>query len=249
MAIGLDTLILAIVGGILPAVFWLLFWLSEDAAHPEPPQLVRYVFLLGGLAVVPAYIYEKSFSQLAGLTITTAPIITIIVWAAMEEILKYIAFYLAVWDNKNYDEPVDALVYMITAALGFAALENTLFVIAALFRDGGTSLSFLLTGNFRFIGATIIHIVSSAALGGLVGAAFCLDKARRARNLLVGLVTATALHAAFNYFIITNTGGDIYIFLSLWLLALLVIYFFEPLKVMVCKITDTKPNAQKEIVS
>ena len=51
----------------------------------------------------------------------------IFVWVIIEEILKYTAALIVVFWHKAVDEPIDTIIYMITIALGFSALENTLF--------------------------------------------------------------------------------------------------------------------------
>ena len=60
-------------------------------------------------------------------------------------------------------EPIDAMIYCIVVALGFAALENTFFIMDPLLN--GEVTKGLLTGNMRFIGSTLVHIVSSASIG------------------------------------------------------------------------------------
>src|SRR3989344_4852454 len=99
-----------------------------------------------------------------------------VVWAGIEEFLKYgaafvVAFHaIRINKNKYIDEPVDPLIYMITAALGFAALENTLFLINPLL--GGDALSGILTGNLRFIGASLLHVLASGVVGLAPGLGF-----------------------------------------------------------------------------
>jgi len=56
----------------------------------------------------------------------------VVLWAVAEESLKFIFAYLFVLRNKAVNEPVDVVIYMITVALGFAALENTTTIPCAL---------------------------------------------------------------------------------------------------------------------
>ena len=126
------------------------------------------------------------------------------------------------------------MIYLITAALGFAAVENSLFLIAAL-RQGGLGTEFLLTGNFRFIGATLLHVASSALLGIFLAWAFCKLKKYKPFYFLAGLLTATLLHTMFNYLIITSKNDNLLpVFLLLWAVTLVVIFIFEPIKKIVC---------------
>lgn len=218
--------------GVLPALIWLWFWLHEDRRHPEPRSLLTLTFILGAIAVIPAYFIEKGLYQYFPFDLgnKNTLIIGILLWAAIEELLKFGMVYFAVFHDRHYNEPVDAMVYMITAALGFAALENSLFVWSAM-QDSSAGLAFLLTGNFRFLGATLVHVVSSAALGGLIGIAFYGNRAKKFFDFCWGLILAVVLHAIFNYFIIMSDPRHILkIFAVLWLAVVVIILLFERVK-------------------
>lgn len=233
-------LIFTITSGVLPAIFWLWFWLREDKKRPEPAANIIRVFLLGGFIVFPAYWLEK-WAAGSGFDLSGAIFPTIFDWAAIEETLKYGAVYLGAFRSRFFDEPVDAMVYMITGALGFAAVENTFFMLNALSQEGGAALTFLLTGNFRFIGATVVHIVSSAIVGAFIGLYFYSGLAKRVIAAVSGLVVAVSLHALFNYSIIAHGETKIMTtFIVLWLLALLVIFLFEKVKATIIQIKTRK---------
>ena len=68
------------------------------------------------------------------------------------------------------DEPIDAVIYMITVALGFSALENALF-LSNLISTSSFAQS-IITGNSRFLGATLLHVASSAAVGVMIGLSY-----------------------------------------------------------------------------
>lgn len=227
-----NQVIIATGAGLLPALIWLWFWLKEDRRHPEPRSLLAIVFVLGALAVIPAYLIERRLYQYIAFDLNdkTWLFIGVLVWAAVEEILKLLMVYFAAFHNRDYDEPVDTMVYMITGAIGFAALENILFIWSSI-QESNIGLALFLTGNFRFLGATLVHIVSSAALGGMLGLAFYRNKINKLAHLFWGLTLATVLHAIFNYFIILSEPQDILkIFVVLWLAVVLIILFFERVK-------------------
>ncbi len=216
-------------GGVLPALFWLWFWLHEDQKSPEPRGKIAETFVLGALAVIPAYFIERAVGNTWPLAQNL--LLVVFLWSLIEEGLKYLAVYVGALSGRNYDEPVDAMMYMITGALGFAALENMLFMLGAINADGSSSLSFLITGNFRFIGASVVHIVASGLVGGFVGLGFYKSPLARLVYFLLGLSTAVGLHALFNYTIIQSNGsGVLKIFALLWLTALLIILLFERVK-------------------
>jgi RsiW-degrading membrane proteinase PrsW (M82 family) len=228
---------LAILGGIGPAMLWLWFWLKEDRLHPEPKALLTRVFLFGGLAVFPTYFIQQFFKHWLDLSLENNLLALILVWATIEEIIKLLVVYLAAWRNKNFDEPIDAMIYLITAALGFAAIENVLFISNALGSEGGKATVLLLTGNFRFIGATLLHLVSSATVGASVGLAFCKSSWKRLGYLIIGLALAIALHSAFNYFIIEDAQQSLWqIFFFLWSMAVFIILLFEKVKNIICEL-------------
>jgi protease PrsW len=256
-------LLLAAVGGFLPTIFWLWFWLHEDKKKPEPTRLIMKTFIVGGFFIVAAFLLEKLVSpsgDLVGQILSTyqnnfSPWLIIIAgwpliaWALIEEFVKYAAAYVAALKNKNFDEPIDAMIYMITAALGFAAVENFLFLINVLHTDNFALGSFLLTGNLRFLGATLLHTVTSAILGAFLSFSFYRGAKFKLLSGIVGLVVATALHALFNFFIIINEGSGVFrVLVVLWMFAMLVIFLFEIVKRLAYARTITKPINQQSYV-
>ena len=123
----------------------------------------------------------------------------------IEELFKYIVVWKKVIQTKFYDEPVDAVEYLIASALGFAVVENILiaFSYQKEFKD------FLTVLAFRFLGATLIHAVSSATVGYFLARGSFLKSGRkrlRFRPLMIvpGLLLATVLHGLYNWFIIES---------------------------------------------
>ncbi len=214
----------------MPSLFWLWFWLKEDR-HPEPRRILISTFLAGMFVVPVAFMLERALSLVAkalGVYQIAGGFITLLfLWALIEEVLKYLAAKYTALQNKNFDEPVDALIYMITAALGFAAFENIFFLINAF---GVNSMSGALTANLRFIGATLLHMATSGIVGASLGFSF-FRKSSRKRNLIIGLFFATLLHFAFNYFIIQNKDGSVFnVFVPLWIFIIAIIFIFEMVK-------------------
>jgi RsiW-degrading membrane proteinase PrsW (M82 family) len=216
-----TVLFLALAGGILPALFWLWFWLKEDP-HPEPRRVLIATFFGGTIVVGGALVAEYLIS------LYFSGAIMLLFWAFGEEFLKYFAAWRIALTKPSFDEPIDALVYLITAALGFASLENILFSLKS-FSSTGLVLG-LITSNFRFIGATLLHTACSAVVGASI--AFCFFHKEKMRyNVIGGIILATILHFAFNYFIIKSGGENILkIFLPLWLGIIIIIFICEKVK-------------------
>lgn len=218
-----PTLLIAFLGGLVPSLLWLIFWLLEDRCEPEPKWLIFLCFI-GGMAMVPLVLpFERWATVLGGGTYT------VIAWAALEEIFKLAAAYVIALRNRALDEPIDAIIYMVTIALGFAALENALFLLGVL-QQGG-ALQSVIVGNLRFIGATLLHTLSSATIGIALALAFFRSRRVRRMYLFCGVILAIVLHAIFNFFILSIGGGiAFFIFLLVWIGVIGVLLFFEGLK-------------------
>lgn len=219
----IQTVGIALLGGIIPAIVWLWFWLKEDSNNPEPKGLLLLTFL-GGMLSVFAVLPLQRVTE--GLIDNENTLLT--VWAALEEIVKYLFVAIIALRTRHCDEPIDYAIYMITGALGFAALENTLFLLNPVaLQDTVVSL---LTGNLRFIGSMVLHVLASGVMGMIIGFAYYKNIKIRELAMLGGLLLAIGLHSAFNYFIIDNTNNVFTVFSVLWILTMIFIALFEILR-------------------
>ena len=220
----MANIIYASLGGILPALLWLWFWLQEDKLHPEPRRRIIFTFL-GGMAIVPLiYLPEKAIATHFGLFGTT-----FFLWALIEESAKFTVAWLIALRSRDFDEPIDAIEYLITVALGFVALENTLFILHPLL--GGNFMQGLIVGDMRFVGASLLHVVSSAVLGYCVAREFYRGLLAKISWRMIGLTLAVALHTIFNLFIIYDNGSrTFFVFEFVWAAALGVLLLFEKVK-------------------
>ncbi len=216
---------IAFIGGLLPALFWLWFWLREDKEKPEPYLLIAVAFI-SGMAVVPLAL---PLQQLA-IDLYTGDNL-ILVWVVIEEVLKYAIALAVVFWHKAVDEPIDLIIYMICVALGFAALENALFIFNPL--TAGDLTNTLLTGKFRFLGATLLHVLASGALGACLALAFYRSKTAKMLYGVLGLCIAIVLHALFNFSIMDASGEVILlVFLFVWLGITALLVIFEKVKIL-----------------
>jgi len=225
-----STFFFALLAGLLPSLIWLWFWIREDS-NAEPRWLIVATFLGGFLAVIAAIFAEK---YIAGLAIDSSLRYTL--WAGVEEIFKFIAVAVIALNTDYNDEPIDAMVYCIVVALGFAALENTLFLFQPL--AGGEIAQSIVTGNMRFMGATLVHIVSSAVVGFGLGFVFYRGYIAKTIAIIVGLASAITLHTAFNLSIINGTTADtLKAFAWVWGAVVILIILFEEVKVVKPKLS------------
>ncbi|MCH7529690.1 PrsW family intramembrane metalloprotease [Patescibacteria group bacterium] len=220
-----HVLFYALVGGILPALLWLWFWLKEDSRCPEPRGLIILSFIAGMIVVPLVFPLQKLVAaHFVGTTV-------IVLWSTVEEVLKFLAAYLLVLRRKDMDEPVDAIIYMITVALGFAAFENTLFLINPL--GDGNIIESVLTGNLRFIGAMVLHTLASAVIGVAIALSFYKSALAKRIYIFFGIILAIVLHTLFNFFIIQSNGEKLLeVFIFVWLGIVVLILFFEKIKRM-----------------
>lgn len=242
-----QTLVYAFFVGLLPAVIWLWFWLHEDKEHPEPRSTLTLTFTTGMAMIFLTIPLESIFVKcIAGGDIVCPPINfpllphwQFLAWATIEEVLKFAAVLIAALHTQAYDEPIDAIIYMMCAALGFAALENMLFILPHIIPNinAGFVSSVFIT-NLRFIGANLLHVVASSTIG--IALALSFYKTRKEKILWVfgGLVTAIMLHWLFNLFIMYsstdngNSKGIFLIFATVWLVMMGFVLVFEKIKKM-----------------
>lgn len=221
----IRTIIFALVGGIIPAILWLWFWLKEDDRRPEPKLLLLLTFLIGMVSVFIVLPIQRLFE---GLPIDSN--ILVVIWASIEEIVKFLVVYIVALNSKAADEPVDFAIYMIIGALGFAALENALFLIDPIDLKDATIT--LITGNLRFLGAMLLHAVSSAGIGIALGLSFYRNWFARRIFLGIGIMGAITLHSTFNFLIINNDGSLLNVFSLLWVVTIIILLIFEQLRRM-----------------
>lgn len=233
-AFVLESFTYALIGGLFPALIWLWFWMHESHEHHESKYTLWLTFICGMCAVLFVYPFQKLISWMMGEPSGTWTII--LIWAALEELFKYLAAYVIALRDKVriFDEPIDAFVYLMTASLGFAALENTLFLITPLLE--GNAISSILVGNMRFMGANLLHVASSGLLSLFIAFAYFKPVWTRRLYTLLGLLVAFLFHAGFNYVLTLIEVGVIgkeKIFLAfsfVWITLIILILALEKVK-------------------
>ena len=191
-----------ILWSLVPGVLWAHWLYKRDAFQPEPLGLVAKAFVVGMLLTAPAialgaqlrihfplgeslepeswiWAFQASF-------LTTAP---------LEEGLKFLAVYVFFFHHKDFDEPIDGLVYSGTVALGFASAEN-IFYLA---HYGAEVLP------FRAFLAVPGHFLFAASFGYAMGLRTVDSTPRRLPapwDLIAALLAAIAAHGAYNFCLI-----------------------------------------------
>ncbi len=221
-------LVLALVFGLLPGFAWLVFYFTEEEDRPEPKRLIVLTFFAGiAFGFFTVVIEQWWTGALAKIGVELFSVISLLTLALIEEVMKFGAAYFSIGKSAAVDEPVERMLYMIVAAMGFATLEN-LGAVANIPASLAFVNAFFTTASLRFVGATLLHALTS----GIVGYHWALGVARRkvGRNLAVGFAYAAALHALFNYLILTY-GNVAYTLVLLLIVGFFVLNDFEKLKV------------------
>lgn len=218
--------LIALIAAVLPALLWLFLFTREDQ-HPEPTELIAFTFTLGGLMVIPTLVIQILFRNWG----PESALLSLVALAFLEELFKFFGTYISVRRNKAFDEPVDAMIYTITAALGFATIENFFNLVKSQdFLLSLTAADAISTAGLRFIGATFLHALASALVGYFWARGII---AKRHRGYLwIGILTATAVHSIFNYLISAFQGESNLLYPSIFLIliAFFVMIDFEKLR-------------------
>ena len=225
--ISINILLYAGIGGVLPTFLWLWFWLAAEDDHQHSKGLFMLVYI-GGMLGVMVLLPLKPLVQ--GLHPTTSQVT--VLYAALEELTKFLMVALIAFSYSTVTEPTDYTIYLVTGALGFSALENTLYLINPLMQNTDLT-SLIATGNLRFFGATVLHTMSVAIVGIMLGLAYSSNWFWKFIHTIIGLALAITLHTAFNYFIMQGTRqGTTIAIAGIWSVVVVIILIFDRLKTM-----------------
>jgi RsiW-degrading membrane proteinase PrsW (M82 family) len=186
---GLELVVIAIA----PIVFLAWYMYTRDRYEREPRRLIVKTFVLGAVLVVPVIFAEVIGSLI--LPSSPDPLVLflhfLVVVAFVEESSKYLAVRLSVYNSREFNEPMDGLVYGAIAGLGFAAPENLLYVLSR--------------GAVLGIVRAILSVPGHALWGSIIGYYLARHKLKTGRgSSLVGLCLATILHTAFDYALVAT---------------------------------------------
>ena len=198
---------MAILLASLAPVFIILFYIYfRDKYDKEPLGLLIKALLLGIAIVVPVIFVERmlmtmmpQFSKAAA-----AAYHAFVVAGSTEELFKFLVLYLLVWKNPNFNEKFDGIVYAVFVSLGFAGVENVLYVL-----DGGMQ-----TALTRAITAVPAHAIFGITMGYYLGIAH-MYKELKGKYLARALLVPILLHGIYDFILMVEIG---------WLLLLFVPY-------------------------
>lgn len=210
----MDSLIISLTPVVIVAAY---IWF-RDKYEREPFPLLLISLLAGALIVIPVMAVEAALSlageNLEGLA--DAAWTAFAVAGFTEEMFKFIALFLLIWKNRHFNEKYDGIVYAAFISLGFAAVENVMYVM----QDGHA------TGLLRAFTAVPAHAIFGIVMGYYTGMAKFYPKYRQ-RNKYMALFVPMLLHGIYDFILMTG-----YEWLWLFFLAFVIFLYITGLKRM-----------------
>ena len=182
--------------GVIPAL--VAMWLVDrlDKKRPEPASTRRLVTFVGMLSVIPAIVIELGLSNSIGedlgpqITYQGSSFHAFIVAAGVEEACKILVVYWIVWRRPEFDERMDGIVYASRAGLGFALVENVLYLLQQT----------TLTGQMTvWVARALLAVPGHAMWTGMIG--YMAARRRfdgKGLGLIGGYLLAVAFHGAYD---------------------------------------------------
>jgi protease PrsW len=232
--------------GSAPGLIWLFYFLRKDD-HPEPKRMILKIFFYGMAVALPAALIELLLQKIILKNYFSQQILenafflfsqAVIGVALVEEGLKFLVIKFNILRHPEMDEPVDVLLYMIVAALGFATMENLFIFLSPDMFSYPLRETFALA-VFRFISATFLHALCSGTIGFFLALSFCKIKNKRLL-FAAGFLGAVLLHGLYNFSII-NLEGNLRFGVPIAIIAILAIFIYFGIKYLksiksICKI-------------
>jgi len=162
--------------------------------------------LLGIVIVLPVIFVERLLMNLMPQSgkVLAAAWHAFVVAGTTEELFKFLALYLLIWKSPSFNEKFDGIVYAVFVSLGFAGVENVLYVL-----DGGMQ-----TALTRAITAVPAHAIFGITMGYYLGIAHMYTELR-SKYLLRALLVPIILHGIYDFILMVEIG---------WLLLLFIPY-------------------------
>ena len=181
-----------------PALILLALFKKWDEKRPEPPGKVRNMVLFGIACCIPAALIEPVIAAALGKDLVTANgsfLEAYLIAGTTEESLKLLMVLIYVYWKPHFDEVMDGVLYTAASSLGFAMLENVLYVA-----KGGVA-----TGVVRAFTAVPLHATASGIMGYFVGRSKFAGAAKP-MWILLGLGVAIFIHGTYDWTAMSGGG-------------------------------------------
>ena len=218
-------ILIHILAAVVPAFVLMYYIYKKDKVEKEPGALLFRLFLFGAVSTVPAVLLEigaefvetNILYTLAASAITAA-IIDATMVAIIEEACKFFFLKKITWKNKAFNYTFDGVVYAVFVSLGFAALENILYIF-----QYGLDIALM-----RAVLSIPAHMAFSVYMGSFYGQAKYCDVRRngegRTVNLLAAYLSAVTLHAVYDGTLMVGTDSAIILFIIFDVLMTLMVF-------------------------
>ena len=218
---------------VLPPLLIAFYIYKQDKFDKEPKELILKSFFFGCLSVIPIVILELIFNE----NIFSNYFVYMFCGVALvEEGMKYFFLKKYLFNKPEFDEPFDGIVYAVMVSLGFATIENLVYVFIY-YPDQQISIAIQ-----RMISAIPLHASCGVIMGYYVGLAKFSSSSRIL--LLKGVFFATMLHAIYNYFILLENG--VYSILSV--LALILGIYLANKAIKIHQLDSQIKNNKDEVI-
>ena len=179
---------------ILPSLLIVTFFVMSDRFR-EPNKEILKVFVYGIILVFPAFYLNSALSEIfASRPISENLIRSFLTAAPVEEVLKFCVLYSLVYKMKDFNEPIDGIVYGVSVSLGFATLENIYYVyfLSDYFDSSARTLAIV-----RSFSAVPAHGVFGAVMGYFF---MKYSFVKKQNNLFLCMFVPFLLHGFYNFF-------------------------------------------------
>ncbi len=208
---------------VAPTVALFLFFYVRDRYRREPLGVMLVTFGLGTVSLVPAVIVSLSLQKLTGWRSSTPDLFhaflgAMLIVGLVEEGAKFLVVRFYAYHRPEFDEPYDGIMYSVMAALGFATLENVLYIVS---RGAGT-------GVMRALLAVPSHAFDGVLMGYFLGEAK-FARSDRAGNWLsaLGFGLAVVAHGLYDFIVFALDKAPLMVLSLLTMAVLFWVIFFK----------------------
>jgi protease PrsW len=182
---------------VTPIFIIIVFVYFQDKYSREPTLTLFIAFILGIVSVLPAMLIESIYTLIfnfnSGINLPTTILYSFFGVGLTEELSKFLFLRWYIYKNKNFSEPMDGVVYAVMVSMGFAAIENVLYVIM--------SSDPIFTAISRSLSAVPAHACFGVIMGLYFGLSRFTYSGKRFRYHLLSVALATLAHGFYNLFL------------------------------------------------
>lgn len=182
-----------------PGIAICMYFFYKDVYNREPKLNLIVSFIFGCIAIIPAVFLEQAFQYTVDGSIAGVAIFSYAVVGFSEEGCKFLGLRYYSYRQKSFDEPLDGIVYSVMVSMGFATLENVMYVMK--YAEAGQGLQ---VGIQRLFLSVPAHASFAVVMGYFVGKAK-FNSGKSFLLLLTGLLGATFFHGTFDFFLFLPT--------------------------------------------